>query len=254
MKNRCETKLVPLGVFALAVSANVLRRGYYACGMEANGLLVRSHPMAVAMWVCVAAAAALIVYGAFREGSRKNFADVFRASPLSGVGQILAGWCLGWTAYMEAVMPAQKEMLEKLWIVFGIAAGLMLVWAGICRIRGKVPFFGTYAVCSVFYALHLVYRYQIWCAEPQLIHYVFDFFAALFLMLSCYQLAALCVGRGDSRQQRALALLALLSCVGTLVVTRDPMIYVGSTVLAASCRADPAAPGKSEEGCRDASA
>ena len=84
----------------------------------------------------------------------------------------------------------------------------------------------------MFFAIHLVANYQVWCADPQLQNYVFAFLASLMLMLFGYYQAAFCVDRSSSFRLRLTGLLAMYFCVVALAAGTFPYLYGGCAVWA----------------------
>lgn len=230
MKKMKNYDLLPLGVLLLSLVGFALRTGLYATGLDGKNLLVRWHPLEAALWVCTAAAAALCLASA-RQGYRvQQYAANFEGSVLSAFGHILAGSGILLTVLQEPVTGI--ALIGKLWKVAGMVCCPALYWAAFCRARGVRPFFGTYGLVSIFFALHLVANYQTWCADPQLQNYVFAFLAALMLMLFAYYQTAFCIDGGSSFLLRLTGLLAAYCCLTALAAMSAPYLYGGCAVWA----------------------
>lgn len=239
MNMKRKMDIYPIAAALLGGVGYLLRRGLYAVCVDEKNLLVRSHPLEWALWLCTAAALALAVYAAFREGKCKSYEKSFSASMAAAFGHILAGSGILLTVLLDT--PAGFGLLPKLWKVFGLLSAPALYLAAFSRTRGKKPFFGLYGVVSLFFALHLVAHYQSWCADPQLQNYVFSFLGMLALMLLAYHQCAFCVDGGDSRLLRLSGLAAVYLCITALAKDGQLYLYGGCAVWALTglCRANP---------------
>ena len=61
MKNLNKQTALVGAVLLLSIGAGFLRRMLYAAALDEKGLLVRNHPIAIALWVLVAAGSLLIL-------------------------------------------------------------------------------------------------------------------------------------------------------------------------------------------------
>lgn len=230
MKKNRNLDLLPLAVLLLAAVGFVLRKGLYGAAVDHKGLLLRGHPLEVCLWACTAAAVVMALLAA-RQGYRiKSYAANFAASIPAALGHILAGSGILLTVLMESA--PGLGAIAVIWKVTGILSGLLCYLAGFSRARGSCPFFGAYGTAAVFFAIHLVANYQVWCADPQLQNYVFTFLASLMLMLFGYYQAAFCVDRSSSFRLRLTGLLAAYFCVVTLAAGAFPYLYGGCAVWA----------------------
>ena len=76
----------------------------------------------------------------------------------------------------------------------------------------------------VFFALHLVCRYQGWSSQPQLQDYFFPLAGAVSTMLFCYL-------RCDSAKwklRRVVGLVGTFCCLTAICKTQDPALYLGA--------------------------
>jgi len=230
VKKTKTADLLPLAVLLLAAAGCVLRSELYLKAMDGKGLLLQNHPLELLLWCCTGAAA-LVALPAARQGYRvKSYAANFDASLPAALGHILAGSGILLTVLLS---PApSRELIGTLWKVTGLVSCPALYGAAFSRIRGSRPFFGLYGMLSVFFAMHLVANYQLWCADPQLQNYVYAFLASLMLMLFAYYQAAFCVDGGSSFRLRLTGLLAVYFCLTALAKSTMPYLYGGCAVWA----------------------
>lgn len=221
MKNRKWTGI--LGVLAAAGFA--LRRMVYAGAVDEKNLIVTGHPFVIALWALTAVALVLAAFAGWKQGGSGLFAEHFGASAPAFFGHgMLAAGVLVTAVLNEAAMPG---LLGSLWKVLGLLTPVCLVLAGFDRLRGKMPFFGFYALACVFFAVHVVNHYQIWCREPQLAEYFFSLTAMVALTLFAYQQAAFSADTGSRRMLTFTGLAAVWLSVAELAGSMYPYLYVG---------------------------
>ena len=224
MKNLKKNDLLIPFFAVLAVLAGFLRRGLYAAALDEKGLLTRGHPLAVALWVLVLAGAALAVAAAAKGVSLRSPAAMAGNSFMAVTLVLMALYC---------ALPLPRAAV-LVWKVLGFLAAPALVWAGISRRKGDVPFFGSYAAMCLFLLIFLVTRYQLWSSNPQLQDYVFDLLALVGLVLLSYYRAAASIGMGKPRLHTALSLLTVLLCGAAFYGAQFSALPVAGLVWAAT--------------------
>ena len=120
--------------------------------------------------------------------------------------------------------------LEIAWYYLGLAAPVCLLLAGIARLLGKKPFFLLHVVVCLFFMVHIVARYQLWSANPQLQDYVFSLLGAMALLLFSLYTAAGEAGCGNERMRLGTGLAAIYLCLAELAGTACPALYLGGTI------------------------
>lgn len=237
MKEENKYGLLLLAVWALACGAAFLRRALYIHAVDAKGLLVRNHPLALLLWAVVALGGALILLSVRKlDGSNVYEKNFGREVPS---GYLLMAAVIGCMVLLNR-FDGMARFAQLLRILGGITVPA-LVWGGICRYRGKKPFFLIHGVLTVFLLLLLISRYQTWSGNPQLQDYVFDLLALAALVLFGYQTTAFEADRGSRRLQLAAGLLAILLCGAALGRTDMTGLYAAGMVWAATdlCRLTP---------------
>lgn len=228
MKKTVKLDLLPLGVLLLAVLGGLIRRRLYQVGLDEKYLLVEGHPLELTLWVCTALTLTCIVFGVLRQKLSGS------PSPLlSALGHILGASAILLTVLLPGDIVPQP--FADVWKYTGILASAGMLYSAFAMVLGKRPFFGAYAVVSVFFALHLVGHYKFWCSDPQLQNYVFSFVGAMSLMVFSYQWAAAILNR---RSDRALGIWGLLAVYSGLVAvshTEYPFLHLGCAVWALLC-------------------
>ena len=231
-----KKRTLPILAVILAIAGYMLRSGLFAVAVDSKNLLVRGHPLEWALWICTAAAVIAAVLDCLGVSKRTAFEQCFRRSLISALGHILAASGIALTV-LRQVTPLSPT--APVWKIVGLVSAVLLCLAGFQRALGKRVFFGSYALASVFFALHLVGHYQTWCADPQLQNYVFAFLGTLLMMVFCYQQAALCVDMGSSRQQRLTGLLAMYCCFAAMGNMPEPQLYLCSGIFVVTSLCQP---------------
>lgn len=238
MKDILNPKKLPTLISWLGGLGFLLRWLLYRVGVDEKGLLMSSHPAEVLLWILTAATAVLIVSMVWRlEGSNK-YADNFQVSADSAIGAFALAIGIVITLLGDG---AAMTTLEKLRKAAGFLAAAAAVPAGVSRLQGKRPFFAYHSLICVFFAIHMVSRYQAWSGDPQLQDHVFNLFACVALTLFAYHQAAFDVGSGKRRMQLAMGLLAVYTCLVVLANTEHWVLYLTGAIWAGTnlCSLEP---------------
>ena len=212
----------PVVMTALAVLGFVLRRLVYMTAVDGKNLIVSGHPVLIALWVLTAAALALAAFSGWKQ---KASGLSFAAHGPAFLGHSLLGAGIALTVLLNPLpMPG---VLGLLWKVFGIVSAVCLLMAGFDRMRGKKPFFALYAPVCLFFAVHVVVHYQIWCSNPQFTDYAFALLASVALSLHSYQLAAFSAEMGEKKMLVCTALAAVYLCGAEMALSVYPYLYLG---------------------------
>lgn len=211
---------LPPVVLLLAVLGAWLRYRLYAGGIDEKGLLIAGQPMQWCLWLCTVFTGAVIGVGMFRRKRFHHPLPLFSAfGHIWGAAGILLTVLLG-----ANTVPTP---FSAVWKYTGILAAAAMLYAAFPIARGKHPFFGLYAVISLFFALHLVGHYRVWCSNPQLLDYVFSFLGAVALMVLAYQLAAASLNQGSNRILVFCGLAAAYCCLTAVSGTEYLYLHLG---------------------------
>ena len=209
MKLSVKPELLKLFAAAAGVLGLLLYMVLYTTGMDEEGLLIPGHWAGIALTVLtplVLTAVVLLTRGI--DGS-DDYRAAHPASTVRGAGCFGLAAVLGITAWKDWCSDTALDMLMGI-LMFAAAAGLLYV--GVCRVAEAKPLFlGNAAVCACF-AIRMVWQYQFWSSDPQLLDYVYLLCAYGALMLIAYQQAAFDVGMGNHRGLWALSLAAVYLC------------------------------------------
>lgn len=218
---------LPLACAGLGVLAAALKLGIAVFGTDSKGLLILWHPLELLLWAVTAAAAALVVLCVRKLDGSSLYTDNFAPGSAAAMGCTAL---IGGIAAAVTVAPNIFIRLEVIRMYLGLLALPALLWVGICRIRGKRPFFLFHGVVCLYLIIHTVSHYQSWCARPLMQSFLFPMAASIFLTLFAYYQTAFDVELGNRRMQLGTGLLGSFFCIAAAAGGEDVMLYVGGAV------------------------
>lgn len=212
------------GVFALGLAALVLRWQLYRTAVDEKGLLVKMHPLSIALLVLTAAVLLLIYITVRKQEEATVFADSGPRSIPAALGHaVMAGIIL---TTVLAGGPQTSGYLTTVWECLGKAAFPCLVLAGTDRLRGKKSFFLLHVVPCLFLVVHIVCHYQTWSGNPQMLDYVFALLGTMALMFFGFYTAAMEAGCGSRRMLLGMGLAAIYLCLAEVARSAYPRLYL----------------------------
>lgn len=223
MKNIVKSKNLPALTLGLGVLGFLLRWLLYRVGVDEKNLLISGHPLEILLWLLTAASAGLTAAVVWKLDGSSRYADNFRPSMESAAGAFILAVGISVTLLGDG---KAFITLEKVRQAAGCLAVASLVMVGISRSRGKRPLFVYHGLVCVFFAVHMVSRYQTWSGDPQLQDHVFNLLACVTLSLFAFHQAAFDVGSGKRRMQLAMGLLAVYTCLAALANTEHWLLYL----------------------------
>lgn len=226
MKGNSTGRRLSVLTLLLGIAALVLRKGLYLLAVDDRGLLVRNHPLEIALAALTAGALTLLLLAVRKFGGSGNDADLYRADLPAALGNVAAG--IGILVTVLTGTPVPGGYLYSFWRCLGLAAPVCLLLAGFARVQGKRPFFLLHVVVCLFFVMHIVTRYQLWSGKPQLQDYVFTLLGTMALMFFGFYTATLEAGCGKPRMNLGMGLAAVYLCTAELARSSCPALYLGS--------------------------
>ena len=206
-----QRKLLPLAALVMGLACQIGRWTLYRTAVDATGLLTAGTPLEWGSY-----ALSILAIGLFAAAAGKLRETEVSSEPiLAGLGQLIGGLGLGWTAVRySGEMPG---MLGNLWRILGIASALCLIWSTWCTFRRKnTPFLLSLAPC-LFWLVHLIDNYRGWSGQPQLQSYLFALLGTMAMTLFTYYTAAEVVGMGKPRLRVFAGLSAGYLCLAAML-------------------------------------
>lgn len=215
MKMKKDPRWLPWVVLALGCVGGALRFLLYRSGVDEKGLLVHLHPLELMLWGLALATVLMAVLFTSREPKIK------RDEQLEALGQLMAA--VGIVISAAGGLRPGASTLNLIHMVLGIGAAVALCYGAILRWQGKPEPIFCAAACCVFFALHLICRYQGWSSHPQVQDYFFPLMGAICAMIFSYL-------RCESRKmklRRVVGLVGSFCCLAAICKTLDPAMHLG---------------------------
>lgn len=216
MKLKKDPQWLPWVVLGLGCVAGALRFLLYRTGVDEKGLLVSWHPLALSLWALALIVPVLALIFTGKEPKRT------RDEQLEALGQIMAA--VGIAISAAGAFSSRGGVLDMVHMAMGLAAAVTLSYGAILRWQSKPEPIICAAVACVYFALHLVCRYQSWSAYPQVQDYFFPLMGAICAMLFSY----LRCESGKLKLRRVAGLVGAFCCLSAICKTQDPALYLGA--------------------------
>lgn len=227
MKGNSGSRKLTVMTVLFGIAALAMRRALYATAVDVKGLLVRNQPLGIALTVLTLGVLIRIALAV-----RKKDGDVCETHPSANLpaalGSVAAAAGILVTAYTGG--NPMSSPLENAWYVLGLAAAPCLLLAGVARLFGKQPIFLLHVTVCLFFVVHIVTRYQLWSANPQLQDYVFALLGAMALMFFGFYTAAREAECGNDRMKLGMGLAAIYLCLAELARSSCPALYLGGAI------------------------
>lgn len=219
----------------LGILGLVLGRLLYALALDERGLLVRGHLLSILLCLLIPISLAVVLLPL--PGRKEEVRADFTPGPWASLGHGLAAAAiLGAVVTGDAASPGGTGIL---WQILGVLAALGLVFAAWQQCRGKAPGFAGYLALCLFLLSHLVAHYRQWCADPQILDYLFELLGAGMWMLFAYYRACDRVGLGKPRMCLATGLLTVTFCLCALGTRADVWLCLAGAIFAGTCLYSP---------------
>lgn len=227
MKTLQQAQKRPIIVAGSGLIVLILRFLLFLVGRDEKNLLIPGHPLDLLIWIVTAGAAAVILVSVWKLAGSSRYADNFAPSAAAAIGAFALAGGIAVSAILGTSSGLRLDLLCRLCGALAVPA---LVWAGLCRWKGKQPFFGFNALVCLYLTLYAVSRYQIWSSHPQIQDWFFDMAAIVCLVLFSYYQTAFCVGFGKRRLQLLTGLLAGFFCISAIAGGEDILLYTGGAL------------------------
>ncbi len=226
-----QRKLLPLAALVMGLACQIGRWTLYRTAVDATGLLTAGTPLEWGSY-----ALSILAIGLFAAAVGKMGETEVSSEPiLAGLGQLIGGLGLGWTAVRySGEMPG---LLGIAWKILGIAAAICLFWSALLTFRKKTPHFLALLVPCLFWLTHLIDNYRGWSGQPQLQSYLFSLLSTMAMALFTYYTAADSVGLGKPRIRCFSALSAGFLCLAAMLPgpEKTRILFFTSALWAISC-------------------
>lgn len=227
MKYLLHPKKLPFFTAAAGLITLILRLALFLLGRDEKNLLITGHPLDVLTWVVTAAAAIMILLTVRKLDGSARYNDNFAPSAAAAIGAFALAGGIAVSAISGGFSALRMEMLCRFSGILGVPA---VVWAGLCRWKGKRPFFGFHALVCLYLTLYAITSYQTWSSHPQIQDWFFNMIGIAGLALFSYYQTAFDAGMGNRRMQLITGLLGALFCLAAIASCENPLLYIGGAV------------------------
>lgn len=178
-----------------ALGGFVLRRLQLTGSFDSAGLVARNDSVSTVLYSLCALAAALILLLSLLEPKRE-VPVIGGKMKLRGTAVILAALGL-----LGSYMPPDfsGDWLSLIVQVLAFAAACAIAVEGMFHRQGQAGSLVGGCVLPVYLAVSLVANYRLWCQDPLVVDYCFQFLFLVSAMLASYYLAGFRVGKGKRR-------------------------------------------------------
>ena len=226
-----QRKYLPLAALVMGLACQIGRWTLYRTAVDATGLLTAGTPLEWGSY-----ALSVLAIGLFAAAVGKMGETEVSSEPiLAGLGQLIGGLGLGWTALRyPGEMPG---LLGILWKILGITAAICLLWSSLQTVQKKTPHFLVLLAPCLFWLVHLIDNYRGWSGQPQLQSYLFSLLATMAMALFTYYTAADSVGLGKPRLRVFAGLSAGYLCLAAMLPgpEKTRILFFASALWAISC-------------------
>ena len=206
-----QRKLLPLAALVMGLACQIGRWMLYRTAVDATGLLTAGTPLEWGSY-----ALSVLAIGLFAAAAGKLGETEVSSEPiLAGLGQLIGGLGLGWTALRY---PGEMPGLFGIaWKILGIVSALCLLWSALQTFQKKTPHFLALLAPCLFWLVHLIDNYRGWSGQPQLQSYLFALLATMAMALFTYYTAAEAAQMGKPRLRVFAGLSAGYLCLAAML-------------------------------------
>ncbi|MDO5400116.1 MAG: hypothetical protein Q4F17_03935 [Eubacteriales bacterium] len=228
MKKFPKPESLPALMGAAGLLALLLHRLLFVVAVDAGGLPLPGHPLALVLLVLTLAVTVLAYMATRRLTGTPEYGPNFPAGTRGAVGCAVFAFCILGTVLFQPC--AMAGVMSQVWRWLGLGAALALLWIGLFRHWGKVPYFGLYLLVCLFLGIHVTSHYRVWSGTSQVRAYLFPLLGGISLLFYAYYQMAFTVGFGNRRKLLCLGMLSIYLGLAGLLDTAYPMLWLGSLV------------------------
>lgn len=225
MKKFLKPKYLPYVTLGLGCLAFLSSFWLLTTGVDDRDLLNPAHPGGVALWVLTALMLAGAVVLSLPLEGKMRYDRAFPRSISAAVGTAVCAVTTTFTAFGE--LTAKVDAITTASGVVGLLAAVALGYLAWCRFSQIRPHFAALCVALVYLMMHMLCRYRVWSAEPELIRYFFPMAASVLLTLAIFHRLAFAVGMGDRRMYMLFTMLGTFCAMAALPGDGDKLFLAG---------------------------
>lgn len=197
MKRFLKPAILPFFTLGAAAVGMALRLWLILGGTDARGLYTAGHPAQLMLWILVALVFAALVLFTLNLTKAPKYSYNYPPSVIGAIGAGAAALGILLTSLRE--LSAAADTLATVCSFMGLACTTLLAVIALARWKGYRFNVLLHGFVCLYAMLHLVCKYRIWSAEPQLLSYCFNLFCLAALAISLYFRAGFDAEAGSRR-------------------------------------------------------
>lgn len=237
MKKYTFSQFLPWLILAAGIVGTGLQFVLFSFSMDEKGLLITDFWADSASWILSALIMLCLLLGIRSLNGSLPYEVLFPKSVLAGLGNWIGAVGIGYAC--TGLLGCGK--LELATAAVGAAAVLILLAAGLCRMKGVQMAAFLRFLPILFFMLNAICDYRRWRNATQLQEYAFALFASVFLMLANYQRGALETGAAGRKRYTFFGLGAAFFCIVSCYRHGLYYLAMGIWMLADHCALQPMA-------------
>ncbi len=231
MKKNAKPNILPVITLGAGALGLYLQMWLQATGIDSSGLLRTDHPSNTLLFILTGAVMLIMLLYLSQVKDIPAYKYLFPQSVPAAVGCMIAAAGVLASVVMEVIQ--NQDILSIISCVLGVLTAISLISTGICRQKRKRPNYYLHFAITAYLMIHVVSQYRYWSSEPQLLNYIFQLLASVFLMLCCYYRTLLDTGVNNRRRYVFFNYCALFFCCLSLL-SEDWLFYASMGVWMAS--------------------
>jgi hypothetical protein len=225
MKQYLKPKYLPYAALVLGGLAFLCGVWLYTTGVDQRALLIPGHPGAIGLWVLSAVMVVLSILLTRELSGKMRYERAFPASIPAAVGTALCAAGIAITAFGE--LTAKTDVVTTVTGAVGLLAAVALGFVAWCRFAQVRPHFLPMCAVVAYLMMHMLCRYRVWSAEPELLRYFFALAGTVLLTLAMYQRLAFAVGLGNRQIYTLLSMVGAFCALAAIPGDGDKWFLVG---------------------------
>lgn len=211
-------------VLVCATLGMMLQLWIFMGGTDSQGLYPAMHPGWVLSWVLSVLVLAFIWVITRQVGVNQSYKANFPTSIPSVLGCLAGAIAVFYSGWQQLF--ASSVWLDTLCGILGLLGGLGLLMVAYCRFAGKKPLFLPFMILCTYFALNVFSLGRLVGGEPEMVRYLFRFFATIVLIPACYQFWGFSVGDGNRQTCLFWCLLASYLCIVSAPAGENGIVYL----------------------------
>lgn len=230
MKKFLKSMYLPYCTLILGILSFLCMYWLYATGLDERMLLDPLHPGAILTWLLTAVMIAAVILLSRPLTGKMRYERVFPGSLAGAIGTGISAVGIAITAYGELTAGSDRIVALGGWL--GLLSAVSLLYLSFCRYAQIRPLFFARSAVLLYLMLHLLCRYRVWSAEPELLRYGFELAATVCFLLACYNRLAIEAGMFQRRSYLCFSMLGTYFAMAALPGASDRVFLITMAVWA----------------------